>query len=85
MEFGEEYLMCEHAIEQKHKKEAKKQIESIPDLLHEIPYSIKIEVKSRGIEVLIHTVDECDALEISGAVIRHLRMMGTEPKGVVLP
>jgi hypothetical protein len=62
-----------------------KELESIPDLLHEIPCTIKIEVKSRGIEVLIHTLDECDALEISGAVIRHLRIMGTEPKGVVLP
>jgi hypothetical protein len=63
----------------------KAKIESIPDLLHEIPYSIKIEVKSRGIEVLIHSLDECDALEISGAVIRRLRIMGTEPKGVILP
>jgi len=63
----------------------KDKIASIPDLLEEIPYSIKVEVKSRGIEVLIHALDECDALEISGAIVRHLRMMGTEPKGVVLP
>ena len=48
-------------------------------------FDIKITVEGRTIEILIHTLDGCDALEISGAVIRHLRIMGTEPKGVVLP
>jgi hypothetical protein len=49
------------------------------------PFSLLIEVKSRGIRILIYTLDGCDALEISGAVVRHLRIMGTEPKGLVLP
>lgn len=55
------------------------------DLSEVEPLSIKISVKSRGIEVLVLALDGCDALEVSGAVIRHLRIMGTEPKGLVLP
>jgi len=55
------------------------------DLSEVEPVSIKITVKSRGIDVLIHTLDPCDALEISGVVARHLRVMGTEPKSLVLP
>jgi len=57
----------------------------ICDLTELEPVSIKITVKSRGIDVLIHTLDPCDALEISGVVARHLRIMGTEPKSLVLP
>lgn len=63
----------------------KRLVSKAKDLTEIEPVSIKISVKSRGIDVLVHTLDPCDALEISGVVARHLRVMGTEPKSLVLP
>jgi hypothetical protein len=60
----------------------KKQEKDVTELEH---FDIKITVESRDIETLIHASDGCDALEISGVVIRHLRIMGTEPKALILP
>jgi hypothetical protein len=71
--------MTERTIERLHKKEAK-------DLSEFEPLNVRLEVKSIGIEVLIHTLDPCDAMILSGEVAKALRyIMKTEPKALVLP
>jgi len=56
------------------------------DLTEFEPFNIKIEVRSIGIEVLIHTLDPCDAMILSGEVVKALRyIMKTEPKALILP
>lgn len=67
---------------QKTKQQKGEKKVTIEDLMLEVPNSLKIEVPgAEPIEILIHTANGCDALEISGVVIRHLRVMGKEPKG----
>lgn len=44
----------------------------------------KINVFCVGIEVDIWSTDPCDALAISGAVVKALRMMDKEPKAKVM-
>jgi hypothetical protein len=78
-EFGEEYLMCEHGIEQEHKKKEAKDLSELDS------FDIKITVPSIDIEVLIHTIDSLDCVELAGYVIRLLRDKNLEPKVVILP
>jgi len=78
MEFGEEYLMCEHAIEQKHKKEAK----DVTELSH---FDIKITVEGINIEITISTQEPLDCIEMAGGIIKLLREKDYEAKVVILP
>jgi len=77
-ESGEDYAMCEREHEQQHEKEAK-------DLMELSHFDIKITVEGIDLEVIIHTIDPLDCVELAGNVIRILRNKNLEPKVVVLP
>ena len=77
-EFGEEYLMCERAIEQAHKKQEK----DLTDLSH---FDIQITVEGIGLEITIMAADPLDCVTMAGMIISHLRQWGKEPTVVILP
>jgi len=66
-------------------EEKKKLAESISDLLKDVPFTIKIVVKDRGIETEITTHDPNDCVMIAGVVTHTLRSVGYEPDVVILP
>jgi len=65
--------------------EDKKKLESVTDLLQDVPFTIKIVVKDRGIETEITTHDPNDCVMIAGIVMHTLRSVGYEPDVVILP
>ena len=55
------------------------------DLTEWEPFSIKIEVKAIGLEILIHAKDPLDCVTLAGAVIAELRRLDKTPEVVILP
>lgn len=58
---------------------------SVSDLLEDVPFTIKIVVKDRGIETDITTHDPNDCIMIAGVVQHTLRSVGYNPDLVILP
>jgi len=54
------------------------------DLTEWEPFSIKIEVKAIGLEILIHAKDPLDCVTLAGAVIAELRRLNKEPMSIVI-
>ena len=83
MRVGEEYLMCERTHEQQHKKEI---------TLGETPTSIKIEIKTLGLEVIVNA-NPIDCVILAGQICAILRASepikiegwDKEPEVVILP